>query len=118
MRRFWRSCAVETMPSRTSASTKIGSSKTSAQPEEREGGERVVVARPDLSLVEVGVVVRQELAPRREHDPVGEGEARREEDRRDGDEGDDDALRRSSTAGARKLQSCQRSTGSASATAA
>ena len=91
--------------------------------EERDGDEhdrdeREVVAGPDLDVIEVGVVVREELDGLRHEDEVAEREAAGKEDGRDSDEDGHDSLGALLHRGGGKLQSCHSRTGSARANAA
>ena len=67
------------MPRRTSATTKIGSWKTTPTATSSEQGERVVRACADLDVVVAGVVAGQEVKRGRERDHVTERDARREQ---------------------------------------
>ena len=71
---------------------KIGSSKTSPIASSSRRDEAEVVARPDLLLVDVGVVVDEEVERRRQHDEVAERDSDREQHGREHDEDRDDAL--------------------------
>ena len=64
-----------------------------AHPEQDHRDEAVVVARPDLNVVELAVVVRQEREAARQEDEVAEGRPHGEETRSEQDEDRDHPLR-------------------------